>query len=305
MTPSFDPGLTQQYNGALVRTINRDGSFNVSRRGFRRAAGNAYVYLIRTTWPRFLGMMVCLYLFVNGVFGAAYLLLGPGALRASNGDLGLSPLARAFFFSTQTLSTVGYGSIYPFGLAAHLVSALEVTLGVGGFALATSLMFARFSRPNAKLIFSRKMLVAPYRDQTSLQFRVANRRSNVMMEVEADVILMTVEHGADGTLRRSFVDLPLERRKIFFLALTWTVVHPIGPQSPLWGKTREDLERLQAEVLILIKGFDDSFSQVVHARYSYRWDEIDWSARFLPAFEASPAGHLVLDIGRIHDTAPA
>jgi len=305
MTPSFDPGLTQQYSGALLRTINRDGSFNVSRRGFRRAAGNVYVNLIRTTWPRFLGIMACLYLFVNGLFGAVYVLLGPGALRASDRDLGLNPLAQAFFFSTQTLSTVGYGSIYPFGLAAHLVSALEVTLGVGGFALATSLMFARFSRPNAKLVFSRQMVVAPYRDQSGLEFRVANQRSNVMMEVEADVILMTVERGPDGKLRRNFVDLPLERRKVFFLALTWTVVHPIGPESPLWGRTREDLERLQAEVLILIKGFDDSFSQVVHTRYSYRWDEIDWSARFLPAFEASPAGHLVLDVDRIHDTAPA
>jgi len=305
MTPSFDPGLTQQYSGALLRTINRDGSFNVSRRGFRRAAGNVYVNLIRTTWPRFLGIMASLYLFVNGLFGAVYVLLGPGALRASDRDLGLNPLAEAFFFSTQTLSTVGYGSIYPFGLAAHLVSALEVTLGVGGFALATSLMFARFSRPNAKLVFSRQMVVAPYRDQSGLEFRVANQRSNVMMEVEADVILMTVERGPDGKLRRNFVDLPLERRKVFFLALTWTVVHPIGPESPLWGRTREDLERLQAEVLILIKGFDDSFSQIVHTRYSYRWDEIDWSARFLPAFEASPAGHLVLDVDRIHDTAPA
>jgi inward rectifier potassium channel len=149
------------------------------------------------------------------------------------------------------------------------------------------------------------MLVAPYREQTSLQFRVANLRSNVLMEVEADVILMTVEPGPTGALRRQFVDLSLERRKVFFLALTWTVVHPIGPQSPLWGKTREDLERLQAEVLILIKGYDDSFSQVVHTRYSYRWNEMDWSVRFLPAFEASPAGHLVLDVDRIHDTAPA
>jgi inward rectifier potassium channel len=302
-TPSFDPGLTQQYTGALLRAINRDGSFNVRRRGFRRAAGDAYIRLIRMSWPRFLGTMVTGYLAVNGIFGAIYFWLGPDALRVSDRDLGLSQLALAFFFSTQTLSTVGYGSIYPFGLAAHLVSALEVTLGVGGFALAASLMFARFSRPSAKLIFSRQMVVAPYRDQTGLEFRVANQRSNVMMEVEAEMILTTVEQDAQGKLQRKFVELSLERRTLWFLALTWTIVHPIDRASPLWGKTREDLESLQAEVLIVIKGYDDSFSQVVNTRYSYRWDEIDWSARFLPAFETSPAGYLVLDVDRIHDTA--
>ena len=304
MTPSFDPGLTQQYTGALLRTINRDGSFNVRRRGIRRAAGDAYIRLIRMSWPRFVGTMVAGYLVVNGIFGGIYFLLGPDALRVSDRDLGLSQLALAFFFSTQTLSTVGYGSIYPFGLAAHLVSALEVTLGVGAFALAASLMFARFSRPNARLIFSRQMVVAPYRDQTGLEFRVANQRNNVMMEVEAEMILTTVEQDAQGKLQRRFVELSLERRKLWFLALTWTIVHPIDGASPLWGKTREDLEGLQAEVLIVIKGYDDSFSQVVNTRYSYRWNEIDWSARFLPAFETSSAGYLVLDVDRIHDTAP-
>jgi inward rectifier potassium channel len=305
MTPSFDPGLTQQYTGALQRTINRDGSFNIRRRGVRRAAGNAYIQLIRMSWPRFFSLLAAGYVVVNGIFAAIYLLLGHDAIHASDHDLGLSPLAKVFFFSAQTLTTVGYGTIYPFGFGAHLVSAFEVTLGLGGFALAASLMFVRFARPNAKLVFSRQMVMAPYGSQTGLEFRVANQRSNVMMEVEADVILMTVEPGPDGKLQRNFVDLPLERRKVFFLALTWTVVHPIGPQSPLWGRTREDLERLQAEVLILIKGFDDSFSQIVHTRYSYRWDEIDWSARFLPAFDASPAGQLVVDVDRISDTAPA
>jgi inward rectifier potassium channel len=302
-TPSFDPGLTQKYTGSLVRTINKDGSFNIRRRGFRRAAGDAYIHLIQTTWPRFLGIVVIAYLLINGIFTAIYMSLGPEALHSSE-DLGIGPVARAFFFSAQTLTTVGYGTLSPYGFPAHLISSIEVSLGLGGFALAASLMFARFSRPSARLVFSNQIIVAPYTDQTSLQFRIANQRSNVLMDVEAEVMLMTVENGEDGELRRQFVELALERRRIFFLPLTWTVVHPIDESSPLWKKTRQELERMQAEVLILIKGFDDSFSQVLQTRYSYRWDEMEWSVRFEPAFVVSPAGQLVLDVGLIHKTAP-
>src|SRR5262249_13532746 len=128
--------------------------------------------------------------------------------------------------------------------------------------------------------------------------------SNVLINLEADMMLMTVEKDADGHLKRSFAELPLERRNIFFLALTWTVVHPIDESSPLWKLTAADLERMQAEIMILIKGFDDTFSQVVHTRYSYRWDEIQWSARFTPAFEVSPEGHLVLDASKLSQTTP-
>jgi inward rectifier potassium channel len=232
-----------------------------------------------------------------------YLSLGPGALHASEHDLGIGPVAKAFFFSAQTLTTVGYGTLSPYGLPAHWFSSLEVALGLGGFALAASLMFARFSRPSAKLVFSNQMIVSPYGNQTSLQFRIANQRSNVLMDVEAEVMLMTVENGEGGELRRKFVELALERRKVFFLALTWTVVHPIDESSPLWKKTREELQQMQAEVLVLVRGFDDSFSQMLETRYSYRWDEMEWSVRFEPAFVVSPAGQLVLDVGLIDKTA--
>jgi inward rectifier potassium channel len=149
------------------------------------------------------------------------------------------------------------------------------------------------------------MIVAPYREQTALEFRLANERSNVLMEVQANVMLITVETGPDGNLKRNFTELTLERNQIFFLALTWTIVHPITESSPLWGKTSEDLQRLQAEVLILIKGYDDSFSQTVHTRYSYRWDEVEWSAKFVPAFDVAPEGHIVLDLEKMSATASA
>ncbi|HEV8415210.1 MAG TPA: ion channel [Bryobacteraceae bacterium] len=303
-TPSFDPGLTQQYTGPLLRAINKDGSFNVRRRGLRGLAGSVYMHLVNLSWPGFWGLVALAYLAANIVFASLYTLLGPGSLRAAEDDIGLGAFGRAFFFSVHTLTTVGYGDLYPLGLAANIVASAEAAVGLMGFAVATGLLFARFSRPNAQLVFSNRMVVAPYRDGHSLQFRMANRRNNVLTDVLVDMMLMTVEQDAEGQLRRNFVELKLERRKIFFLALTWTVVHPIDESSPLKGMKKADLERMQAEVLILIRGYDDSFTQVVNTRYSYRWEEVEWSARFAPAFEVSSAGHLVLDLDRISETSP-
>jgi inward rectifier potassium channel len=302
-TPSFDPGLTQQYTGPLLRAINKDGSFNVRRRGMHGLAGSVYNQLVNLSWPRFWGLVALAFLTANIVFALIYLVLGSDSLRAAEDDLGLGFFGKAFFFSVHTLTTVGYGDIYPLGLAANVVASAEAALGLIGFALATGLLFARFSRPNAQLVFSQHMVVSPYRDGHSLQFRMANRRNNVLTDVLVDMVLMTVEQDVEGQLRRNFVELKLERKKIFFLALTWTVVHPIDESSPLKGMKAADLERLQAEVLILIRGYDDSFTQVVNTRYSYRWEEVEWSARFAPAFDVSPAGHLVLDLDRISATS--
>jgi len=302
-TPSFDPGLTQQYTGTLLRAINKDGSFNVRRRGLHGLAGSIYMHLVNLSWPRFWGLVALAFLTANIVFAMIYTALGSESLRAAEDDIGLGFFGKAFFFSVHTLTTVGYGDIYPLGLAANVVASGEAALGLMGFALATGLLFARFSRPNAQLVFSQRMVVAPYRDGHSLQFRMANRRNNVLTDVLVDMMLMTVEQDAEGKLRRNFVELKLERSKIFFLALTWTVVHPIDESSPLMGMKAADLERLQAEILILIRGYDDSFTQVVNTRYSYRWEEVEWSARFAPAFDVSAAGHLVLDLDRISATS--
>jgi inward rectifier potassium channel len=302
--PGFDPGLTQQYTGKLRRVIERDGSLNVQRRGGHWRDFHLYLHLINMRWPLFFAVLVSGYLVVNTVFAVIYYALGPGELMGEDAHTHLSLFLSGFFFSAHTLTTVGYGSIAPKGLGANVVAMIESMFGVLGFAVATGLLFGRISRPSAKIGFSETMVIAPYSDGTSLQFRVANRRPNDLMEMEARVLMMTVEM-RDGLPVRRYSQLKLERDKVLFLALTWTVVHPIDDESPLRGLTAADLAENQTEFLILLKAYDDTFSQTVFARYSYRHDEVQWGKRFVPAFRVDDYGDMVVELDRLGNVTEA
>ena len=295
---SFDPGLTTQFSGELRRAINPDGTFNVHRKGTRLRDENLYLQMIDTTWPRFFLVVTIVFLAVNVAFAWLYLAIGIGQLQGTESEM--SAFVNAFFFSVHTLTTVGYGNVFPRGPSANAVAALEAATGLMVFAVMTGLLYGRFSRPSARILFSNNALIAPYQDGHSLQFRITNARSNTLMNLEARVLLMTVTNH-DGRLKRDFVDLELERRKVYFLPLTWTIVHPIDTASPLSGKTADDLKSMSAELLILVQAFDDSFSQVVHSIYSYRHTEILWGAKFEPAFSVDPQGDLVLDLDRVNE----
>ena len=296
--PAFDPGLTHKYTGNLRRVINKDGTFNVRRKGATWRDFHPYLHLIDLGWVPFFGALFLGYLVVNTLFALAYYGLGPGQLQGGDASTEAGRFFNDFFFSAHTLSTVGYGSISPKSLGSNIVASIESLVGVLGFAVATGLLFGRVSRPSAKIGFSETMLVAPYQGMQSLQFRVVNRRRNDLMEIEARVLLMTVEE-RDGQPERRYRQLKLEREQVLFLPLTWTIVHPIDGESPMAGLTAEDLERLQAEVMILIKAYDDTFSQTVLARYSYRYDEIGWNQQFAPAFSVDSEGDLVLELQKV------
>jgi len=296
--PTFDPGLTQKFTAPLRRAINKDGSFNVHRRGTSWRDANTYLYLINIPWPVFFAIIFVSYLAANTLFALAYYSLGPEQLQGAEAPTQFAHFLNSFFFSAHTLTTVGYGNISPRGTAANIVAAMEAMVGLMGFALATGLLFGRVAKPSARIGYSENMVVTPYQDGQSLQFRVVNQRANSLMELEAKVMLMTVE-GPAGQMKRDYRVLKLERHMVYFFPLTWTIVHPIDEHSPFAGKTRADLERLQAEVLILIKGFDETFSQTVHSRYSYRYDEIVWGGRFVPAFQIDDHGDIALDVDRV------
>ena len=300
--PSFDPGLTEKFSAPLTRMINRDGTFNVRRRGGTWRDFHPYLLLINMGWTPFFAVLFLGYLVANTLFAAGYYALGTSQLQGITARTSGGRFLDAFFFSAHTLTTVGYGNISPSGMGANILSTLESMAGVLGFAVATGLLYGRVSRPSARIGFSRNMLVAPYQDGTALEFRAVNRRRNTLMELEATVMLMTVESD-HGEPRRRYHVLRLERPKIVFFPLTWTIVHPIAPNSPLFNLSVSDLERLQAEVLILIKGYDDTFSQTVLARQSYRHNEILWDRRFSPAFYVDGQGELVLEVAKVSELA--
>jgi inward rectifier potassium channel len=298
--PAFDPGLTQQYIKPLRRVINQDGEFNVRRTGGAWRDIHPYLYLINLSWPAFLAYVFFGYVLVNLVFACIYYAVGVDQLTGADAPTVLGRFLNVFFFSSHTLSTVGYGNIAPRGIGANSVAAFEALTGVLGLAVATGLLFGRISKPSARIGFSENILVAPYQDGNALEFRIANRRSNALVEAKAKLLLMTVEPG-NGGLKRNFQLLNLEREDVMFFATPWTIVHPIDHESPLWGKTAEDLTREQAEVLILVKAYDDTFAQSVQARHSYRHDEFLWGKKFAPAFSIDDDGGVVVELDKIGD----
>ncbi len=284
------------------RLLNRDGSFNVERRGLNFFTSlSPYHLLLTMSWPHFLGLIVLGYMGLNVVFGAAYFACGAGALD------GLAPQHRflqCFFFSVQTFATIGYGRITPVGMVPNVIVTFESLFGLLGFALATGVLFARVSRPTARILFSEKALIAPYRGITAFEFRIANGRSSQLIDVEVSLLFSAFR--APQGKAREFVPLALERQKVAFFPLSWTIVHPIEPTSPMFGMTYDDLLAMDVEFLVLLTGFDETFSQNVHTRSSYKVDEIVWGGRFANIFNPLRDGILSIDIGRLdqYDEVP-
>jgi inward rectifier potassium channel len=299
--PNRDLGFgTVVARESRKRLLNRDGSFNVVREGLSHFQMlSPYHYLLTTTWPRFLGLVVLFFLVTNLVFGAAYFACGPGQIAGSRATSLHDQFLEDFFFSVQTFATIGYGGMHPVGLAANLLVTLESLVGLLGFALATGILFARFSRPTARILFSKHAIIAPYRGITAFEFRVANARKNELVQVEARVMLTRFKR--DGRGNREFIPLKLERDRVTFFPLAWTIVHPIDETSPLYGQTDEDLIADDAELLVLFSGIDETFAQTVHTRSSYKAQEIVWGARFTNVFNPpKPNGVLSIDIGHLH-----
>lgn len=289
-----------------TRTLNRDGSFNVVREGlsaFRSLA--PYHALLSMSWTRFYSLIAAGYLAANLVFASAYLLCGPDALHGADPGAGLRERAfDAFFFSVQTLATIGYGRLSPNGLAPNLLVALEALVGMLAITMATGLAFARFSRHGARIRFSRQAVIAPLRGGSALMFRVINERDTQIVQLEAQVLLGRLET-LGGRPTRRFLPLRLERSEVLFFPLHWTIVHPIDESSPLFGETPEGLHAADAEVLVLLRGVDEGSSQTVYSRSSYKVDDIVHGARFSDMFLEPLQGKPRIDVRRLDQHEPA
>jgi inward rectifier potassium channel len=284
-----------------LRLLNRDGSFNVARAGLNRWSSlNMYHELLTMPWYKFLGIVTIGYLLANGVFAVAYLLCGPQSLNVA-ADLGISlRFLQAFFFSVHTFATIGYGNVTPVGIAANMIVTIESLVGLLSVAFATGLFFARFSRPTAKIIFSNNAIISPYQGITAFEFRITNARNNQIIELQATVIFsyFVVENGK--RIRR-FQQLTLERDRVSFFSLSWTIVHPIDSSSPLHMLAEADLRTADAEFLILLTGIDETFSQTVHTRSSYKAEEVIWNVKFSDVYNPpTPTGRLTIDVRKLH-----
>jgi len=283
------------------RLLNRDGSFNVQRNGLGlRSQFSLYHALLTMSWSRFIALCAFHFFGMNIAFAACYIAAGSSAILGEP----VTDLAdrwwQAFFFSVQTSSTVGYGHLYPGSHSANWIMTFQSLIGILSVALITGLVFARFSRPMADILFSDRAVVAPFGDGTGFMFRIANRRKNQIVHLNARVILALRDSKTSG--HRSFHELSLERNQVNFFPLHWTVVHPIDGKSPLYGMTRAQLLDLEAEFLVLLRGFDETFSQEVHTRSSYAAPEVAWGAKFASLLDP-PEGDepLTIDLSRLHD----
>jgi inward rectifier potassium channel len=302
--PSSDLGFGRVVSEQrALRLLNRDGSFNVQRRGRGLNAFLAYSNLVSTTWNRFFVFVAVVYLTLNGCFAFLYVACGPTGL-VSTIDTGLNTLfLKAFFFSIHTSATIGYGSVVPVGLATNILVALESVVSLLGLAVVTGLVFARFSRPVADILFSKNAVMSWIGNLRSFQFRMINTRNNQIIDLHVRLLVSRFEPNASGVSVRRYYPLKLEREGVVFFPLSWTIVHNIDRDSPLFGVTQDELCASGAEFLILLTGMDETFSQVVNARSSYRADEIVWDSKFGDIFIYDPEGRMAgIDLKRFHDT---
>lgn len=280
------------------RLINRDGTFNVERKG--HLAWTPYQDLVEMSWSRFLLLTGLVFVLINAVFALLFLLVGVEGFSGLQDSSEFPRFWQLFFFSIQTFTTVGYGSMSPVGLTANMLAGLNAFVGLLGFALATGLVFARFAKPKSQILFSKNVIISPYRAGWSLQFRIVNVRNNNIINLKATVAMTWVEKKEDQTLVRRFASLPLEREKVALFPLNWTIVHPINEQSPLYDKSEEDLKSMNVEFLVLISGYDDSFAQEIHDNGSYTSNELIWNARFEPMYHPGN-GKTILELDKIND----
>lgn len=296
-----DLGLGLKQEG--LRGVNKDGSFNIRRAGqpwFR--SFEFYHQLITMPLPRFVLVLLFGYILANALFGGLYLAVGMENFGRDGGPGWRAEVLDAFFFSAQTLTTVGYGHIYPTSPLASTVAAVESMVGLLGFALACGLLYGRFSRPHARVLFSSHAAIAPYREGRAFMFRIVNERSNQLIEVDAHVSLSMIN---PDTGLRTFHSLVLERTRINLFPSNWTLVQYLDESSPLFGLDAIGFSKADVEFIVLIKAFDDTFAQTVYARSSYKAAEIVWGGRFAPMVSAPETGHPVVDLARLDSILPA
>lgn len=288
-------GFGEKSTNQIKRLVFKNGKFNVIRKG---TVWQLYIDFIQMPLYKYILCILLFYLLTNLFFGSIYFSLGPENLNIDPTHSNFYKYIECVSFSVQTLATVGYGAMHPKAISTNVLSSIEALVGIILFAVITGLTYSRFSKPTNGYAFSTNAIIAPYQDISSFQIRVANKHNNNLIEIESTMMLaINVEE--NGVVKRVFVDLKLERNKIYYLPFSWTIVHPINEQSPLYGKTKQDLIDSNAEILIMLKAHDDAYANSIHGNSSYIAEEIIWNAKFAPSFEVNDKGVQEFDLGKL------
>lgn len=300
MTRPPSPPQYRQFSRVVPRG-KVGGPRSFERRGLARAPllSDLFHFLMDTTWPRLFAVFVLGYVGVNAGFALLYVAGGDSIVNAEPGNF-----EDAFFFSVQTMATIGYGVLAPKTTWAHALVAIEALVGMLGIAMSTGLMFAKFSRARARVLFSRVAVVARRDGVPTLSFRVANEREATIAEAHLQLTLVRWEMSKEGERMRRFHDLALARSSTPVFALSWTVMHPLDATSPLHGATHEDLVDYGAEIIASFSGMDEASGQVVHERFSWVAEEVQFGARLVDIFVRQPDGKNWVDYTRFHDWEP-
>ncbi len=283
------------------RFLNKSGNANVRKSGigFFESISWFHTMLNIPIW-KILTIVILFYFFVNCIFAGIYYTLGVENLRGVEMTTPLENFGQAFFFSIQTYTTVGYGHISPSGFLTSFVAAVEALFGLLSFAIATGLLYGRFSKPKAHIVFSENAIIAPYQNATALMLRMSPYKNTNLTDAEARLTLgMSIED--DGKPVNKFYTLDLELDKVNALTLSWTLVHPITESSPLYNLTQNDFENNVGEIIVFIRVFDDMYSSQVVKRTSYTFNEIIFGAKFKPMFSRnSDNSKTILQIDKLN-----
>lgn len=285
------------------RFVNKNGSANIEKRGIPILDRISWYHtMIDMSGWKFLTIILSFYIGINFIFAAIYYGIGLEHLDGiSRSDNEWEQFGKAYFFSAQTFTTVGYGHISPTGFLTSALSAAEALIGLLSFAIATGLFFGRFSRPTAFLKFSHNALIAPYGDGKGLMIRLTPFKNTNFSDAEAQITLgMNIEE--NGVMVNKFYALDLELKKISALNLSWTLVHPITEDSPLFQFSKEDFKNIHGELLVYVKTFDDMFSTTVAIRTSYTFEEVIYGAKFIPMYARNEANtKTILNLDKLNE----
>lgn len=295
-----DPGLGYNSQENSRGLINKDGSSNVIHVNKNVNIDDLYTYFVEMSWGKFFFLVFLGYTFLNVFFGLVYTLIGIEEITQPD-EFFLYDFLNGFFFSAQTLTTVGYGGIAPHGVASNMVASFEAMLGLLSFSFITGLLYGRFSKPKAAIRFSDNLVLRDFKEHKALMFRLMNNRKTVMIEPEIKVTLVLNEENKKGNYKREFYELRLERDSIMYLPTIWTVVHEISKESPLYKYTKEQIKEMDGQVYILLKYYEESFGQKVYQATSYNFSNLEIDMKYASSSYFDEEGYTILNHDKLSE----